>query len=76
MRNLLSGTASLEEVFVEVDIDTFRTAFREAQDVPEKIPSKLSSMPEDLLNGLNREQILDLLAYMQAGGNPTSPLFK
>jgi putative heme-binding domain-containing protein len=44
--------------------------------VDEKIPSKLSSMPEDLLNGLNREQILDLLAYMQAGGNPTSPLFK
>ena len=56
MRNLLSGTASLEEVFVEVDIDTFRDAFREAQDVPEKIPSKLKPLiampdfPEKLLS--------------------------
>lgn len=48
-RILLSGKASLEEVFAEVDIDTFRDAFREAQDVPEKIPSKLKpliAMPE------------------------------
>ncbi len=55
MRILLSGKASLEEVFAEVDIDTFRTAFREAQDVPEKIPSKLKPLiampdfPEKLL---------------------------
>jgi hypothetical protein len=44
MRILLSGKASLEEVFAEVDIDTFRDAFREAQDVPEKIPSKLKPL--------------------------------
>ena len=56
MRNLLSGTASLEEVFVEVDIHTFRDPFREAQDVPEKIPSKLKPLiampdfPEKLLS--------------------------
>ena len=56
MRILLSGKASLEEVFAEVDIDTFRTAFREAQDVPEKIPSKLKPLiampdfPEKLLS--------------------------
>ncbi|MEA1950399.1 MAG: transposase, partial [Planctomycetota bacterium] len=56
MRILLSGKASLEEVFAEVDIDTFRDAFREAQDVPEKIPSKLKHLiampdfPEKLLS--------------------------
>ena len=56
MRILLSGKASLEEVFAEVDIDTFRDAFREAQDVPEKIPSKLKPLiampdfPEKLLS--------------------------
>ena len=56
MRILLSGKGSLEEVFAEVDIDTFRTAFREAQDVPEKIPSKLKPLiampdfPEKLLS--------------------------
>ena len=53
---LLSGKASLEEVFAEVNIDTFRDAFREAQDVPEKIPSKLKPLiampdfPEKLLS--------------------------
>ena len=56
MRILLGGKASLEEVFAEVDIDTFRDAFREAQDVPEKIPSKLKPLiampdfPEKLLS--------------------------
>jgi len=55
MRILLDGKSSLEEVFAEIDIDTFRTAFREAQDVPEKIPSKLKPLiampdfPEKLL---------------------------
>jgi hypothetical protein len=56
MRILLNGKASLEEVFAEVDIDTFRDAFREAQDVTEKIPSKLKHLiampdfPEKLLS--------------------------
>jgi hypothetical protein len=56
MRILLNGKASLEEVFAEVDIDTFREAFRKAQDVPEKIPSKLKPLiampdfPEKLVN--------------------------
>ena len=55
-RILLNGKASLEEVFAEVDIDTFRDAFREAQDVPEKIPSKLKPLiampdfPEKLIS--------------------------
>jgi len=49
IRILLNEQASLEEVFAEVDIDTFRDAIRGAQDVPEKIPSKLkplSAMPD------------------------------
>jgi len=44
MRILLNGKASLEEVFAEIEIDTFRKAFREAQDAPEKIPSKLKPL--------------------------------
>jgi hypothetical protein len=56
MRILLSGKASLEEVFAEIDIDTFRDAFREARNAPEKIPSKLKPLidmpdfPEKLLS--------------------------
>ena len=55
MRILLDGKASLADVFAEVDIDTFRDAFREAQDAPEKIPAKLKpfiampDFPEKLL---------------------------
>ena len=44
--------------------------------VDEKLPSKISSMPESLLNGLTREQILDLVAYLKAGGNPADPVFQ
>ena len=44
--------------------------------VDEKLPSRISSMPESLLNGLTREQILDLVAYLQAGGKADNPVFK
>ena len=56
MRILLNEKASLEEVFAEIDIDTFRDAFREAQNAPEKIPAKLKPLidmpdfPEKLLS--------------------------
>ena len=38
--------------------------------------SVVSSMPEDLLNVLSVEQILDLLAYLESGGNAKHDLFK
>ena len=44
MKILLDGKASLEEVFGELDIDTFRAAFRQAQVVAEKIPPKLKPL--------------------------------
>ena len=56
MSVLLNGKASLEAVFAEIEIDIFREAFREAQDAPEKIPSKLkliiarSDFPKKLVN--------------------------
>lgn len=37
--------------------------------------SKVSIMPEGILNKLNREEILDLLAFILAAGNETHPLF-
>ncbi len=33
-------------------------------------------MPAGLLNSLDREQILDLLACVLASGNPDAPAFK
>ena len=46
MKILLNGKASLEAVFAEIDINTFREAFKEARDVPEKIPAKLKALAE------------------------------
>jgi hypothetical protein len=49
MTILLNGKSSLEEVFAEIQIDTLRQAFREAQIDPERIPSKLKpiiAMPD------------------------------
>jgi hypothetical protein len=33
-------------------------------------------MPGGLINVLSREDILDLLAYLKAGGNPADPAFQ
>jgi putative heme-binding domain-containing protein len=39
-------------------------------------PSKVSLMPADLLKVLNKEEVLDLLAYLMSRGNPSDPMFK
>ncbi len=39
-------------------------------------PSKISLMPSNLLNTLHENDILDLLAYLLAKGDPTDPMFK
>jgi hypothetical protein len=44
MKILLNGKASIEAVFAEIDINTLRETFREAQVVPEKIPTKLKPL--------------------------------
>lgn len=38
--------------------------------------SDLSPMPEGLLNSLSREEVLDLLAFLEAGGSPAHPIFQ
>jgi len=60
MKIMLNGKHSLEDVFSDIDIESFRQAFREAQDAPEKIPTKLKLLiampdfPEKLVNMLQR----------------------
>jgi len=60
MKILLSGKSSLEAVFSNIDIESFREAFREAQDASEKIPAKLKPLiampdfPQKLVNMLQR----------------------
>ena len=44
-------------------------------DITRRQPSKLSPMPAGLVDVLTKEEILDLLAYMESGGRRDHPVF-
>ena len=46
-----------------------------ANQVDELLPSKKSLMPKDLLNTLSKEEIFDLLAFIESGGDAQHPNF-
>jgi putative heme-binding domain-containing protein len=45
-------------------------------EVDEVAPSKVSLMPNNLLKGLNNDEVLDLLAYLLSRGDPHHPMFR
>jgi putative heme-binding domain-containing protein len=45
-------------------------------DVVRQRPARLSLMPEGLVDTLNEEEILDLIAYLRSGGNKDDKAFK
>jgi len=45
-------------------------------DVAKMEPSKLSAMPPKLINALNEQELLDLIAYLRSGGNRKDRAFK
>jgi len=45
-------------------------------DIESKEISKVSPMPEGLLNSLTKDDILDLIAYVESGGHKEHPDFK
>lgn len=47
----------------------------DARQVKEVRPSKLSPMPEGLLNMLREDEVLDLLGYLLSGGDQENPMF-
>jgi hypothetical protein len=44
--------------------------------IEEMADSKASMMPNGLLDTLNLEEALDLIAYLKSGGNPNDAMFK
>lgn len=65
-----------EELVIETDPLT-RTEQRVARGAIEEIrPSTISPMPEGLLNVLRREEILDLVAYLEAEGRRDAAAFR
>ncbi|MCA9258539.1 MAG: c-type cytochrome, partial [Planctomycetales bacterium] len=45
------------------------------EDIEDQYPSKTSIMPEGLLNTLNKEEVIDLLGYLRAGGDANDPVY-
>ena len=45
-------------------------------DIKSRQAAKLSPMPEGLANVLTKEDILDLLAYLESGGRENAPAFR
>ena len=45
-------------------------------DVERIDPSKVSPMPEGLVNILSKDEILDLMAYIESGGKRNHAAFK
>ena len=67
---------SAEQVVIETDpLSGTRESIPRDQ-VESMGPSALSPMPEGLLNVFTRGEILDLLAYVQAGGRREAPAFQ
>jgi hypothetical protein len=53
-----------------------QTTTLEKANIVRREPSPISPMPPGLLNVLNENQILDLLAYLESGGDPNHADFK
>jgi putative heme-binding domain-containing protein len=45
-------------------------------DIESKMPSKVSPMPDGLVNTFAKEDILDLIAYLESGGKKSAPAFQ
>jgi putative heme-binding domain-containing protein len=45
------------------------------EDIVSEEPSPVSAMPVGLLYGFTKDQILDLFAFLESGGNPDAPIY-
>ncbi len=63
-------------IVVLVDALADRKVTFEPSSIRSRQASKVSSMPEGLLSAWSREDVLDLLAYLESDGRPDSPMFK
>jgi len=48
----------------------------DSANVKRRSPFNVSMMPAGLINGLNKDELLDLIAYIQATGNPADKAFQ
>ncbi|MCM2375066.1 family 16 glycoside hydrolase [Aporhodopirellula aestuarii] len=48
----------------------------DADDVEEVVPSPISQMPLELLDGMNASEVRDLMGYLMSGGNPSDRRYR
>ena len=65
-----------DQVTVTVNPIDGTTVTLKKEQIAKRSVSKVSPMPEGLIDILTREEILDLLAYMESGGDANAPAFK
>ena len=63
-------------ITVETDPIKQTTVTVARDEIEESLLSKTSPMPASLINVLTKEEILDLLAYLKAGGDPQADAFQ
>lgn len=56
--------------------DPTKTQKIHRSEIDELVPSPVSLMPKDLLKPLNRDEVLDLLAYLLSRGNKNDAMFR
>jgi putative heme-binding domain-containing protein len=57
-------------------LDPKTTEVLNVDDIDEQYPSDVSVMPNGLLNTLNKEEVLDLLAFLRSGGDAHSAVYQ
>ena len=77
-RSIIGMVTEENDQVVKVVIDPLAkdaATVLQKDEIEEKIKSSVSMMPKGLLDKLSREEILDLIAYVFAKGDPKHPLF-
>ena len=78
-RTVIGRIANLSGKTVKVVtnmLDPGRMTDLNVDEIVEKIPSKVSMMPNGLLDTLTEDEILDLVAYLRSGGDRKHEVFK
>ena len=62
--------------FVPDPEDASKSVVIAKADIAQQKASPVSLMPKELVNTLNEQEVLDLIAYLLSRGNPNDPVFK
>ena len=72
---IVTDTKDLVTILTD-PIDSTKIVEVKRADIEEIKPSAVSMMPENLLSTLNKNEVLDLMAYLLSRGDPNNAMFK